>query len=216
MPTRTSTDRLPAAPDWSLELRFERFATAVVLANPVNAADEAVHGVPIGLNNVWLRAGEPLQPKGTGAQVQFVALEIEVHVESEPPLLRNVHVEIDVPRLLVEPHGEAGEGIPDLLASGMVVAAVGVFLPVYLFVIIPAPYFRQHRDQPIVKGFVEGVSAAATGAIAGADYVLATRSLVDLPTVLIAVATFAVLTRWRISELWLIAGAAVMGLLIRA
>jgi chromate transporter len=101
-------------------------------------------------------------------------------------------------------------------ASGMVVAAIGVFLPVYLFVVIPAPYFRQHRDQPIVKGFVEGVSAAATGAIAGAAYVLATRSLLDLPTVLIAVATFAVLTRWKISELWLIAGAAVMGLLIRA
>jgi chromate transporter len=100
--------------------------------------------------------------------------------------------------------------------SGMVIAAIGVFLPVYLFVVIPAPYFRKHRDQPIVKGFVEGVSAAATGAIAGAAYVLATRSLLDLPTVLIAVATFAVLTRWKISELWLIAGAAVMGLLIRA
>jgi chromate transporter len=100
--------------------------------------------------------------------------------------------------------------------SGMVVAAIGVFLPVYLFVVLPAPYFRRHRDQPIVKGFVEGVSAAATGAIAGAAYVLATRSLLDLPTVLIAVATFVVLTRWKISELWLIAGAAVMGLLIRA
>jgi chromate transporter len=99
---------------------------------------------------------------------------------------------------------------------GMIAAAVGVFLPVYLFVVLPAPYFRRHRDQPIVKAFVKGVSAAATGAIAGAAYVLATRALVDLPTALIAVTTFVVLARWNISELWLIAGAAVIGLAFRA
>jgi chromate transporter len=99
---------------------------------------------------------------------------------------------------------------------GMAVAAIGVFLPVYLLVVLPAPYFRRHRDQPVVKAFVAGVSAAATGAIAGAAYVLATRALIDLPTVLIALTTFAVLTRWRISELWLIAAAAVLGLWVRA
>jgi chromate transporter len=99
--------------------------------------------------------------------------------------------------------------------SGMFVAAVGVFLPVYLFVVLPAPYFRRHRDQPVVKAFVAGVSAAATGAIAGAAYVLAARSLTDFSTAAIALTTFAVLARWKISELWLIAGAGVFGLLAR-
>jgi chromate transporter len=99
--------------------------------------------------------------------------------------------------------------------AGMVVAAVGVFLPVYLFVVLPAPYFRRHRDQPVMKAFVGGVSAAATGAIAGAAYVLATRSLMDVPTLAIALVTFAVLARWKISELWLIAGAGVLGLVLR-
>jgi chromate transporter len=97
---------------------------------------------------------------------------------------------------------------------GLVVSAIGVFLPVYLFVVLPAPYFRRHRDQPIVKAFVEGVTAAATGAIAGAAYVLALRSLTDLPTLAIALVTFAVLWRWKISELWLIGAAAVVGLVI--
>ena len=97
---------------------------------------------------------------------------------------------------------------------GMTVAAVGVFLPVYLFVVLPAPYFRRHRDQPVVKAFVEGVSAAATGAIAGAAYVLATRTLVDLTTVAIALTTLVILMRWKISELWLIGAAAVFGLII--
>ena len=99
---------------------------------------------------------------------------------------------------------------------GMTVAALGVFLPVYLFVVVPAPYFRRHRDQPIVKAFVDGVSAAATGAIAGAAYVLATRTLVDAFTIAIAVITFAVLTRWRVSELWLIAAAGILGWLVAA
>jgi chromate transporter len=98
---------------------------------------------------------------------------------------------------------------------GMTVAALGVFLPVYLFVVIPAPYFRRHRSQPAVKAFVDGVTAAATGAIAGAAYVLATRALVDLWTAAMAVATFAALARFKISELWLIGAAGAAGLAIR-
>ena len=99
--------------------------------------------------------------------------------------------------------------------AGMTVAALGVFLPVYLFVVLPAPYFRRHRSQPVIKAFVEGVSAAATGAIAGAAYVLGTRALVDVWTVAIAVVTFVVLMRWKVSELWLIGAAAAVGLLLR-
>ena len=97
---------------------------------------------------------------------------------------------------------------------GMVVAAVGVFLPVYLFVIIPAPYFRRYRSEPLVKGFVDGVSAGATGAIAGAAYVLATRAIIDVWTAAIALTTLGVLWRWKISELWLIGAAGLAGLVI--
>jgi chromate transporter len=98
--------------------------------------------------------------------------------------------------------------------AGMFVAAVGVFLPVYLFVVIPAPYFRRHRDQPLIGAFVQGVSAAATGAIAGAAFVLARRAITDGWTAALAITTLLVLTRWKISELWLIGGAAVVGLLL--
>ena len=99
---------------------------------------------------------------------------------------------------------------------GMTVAALGVFLPVYLFVIVPAPYFRRYRSHPILGGFVDGVSAAATGAIAGAAYVLAVRTIVDAWTATLAVVTCVILTRWKISELWLIAGAAIVGLALRS
>lgn len=64
---------------------------------------------------------------------------------------------------------------------GAIAAAVGVFVPCYLFVIIPAPYFRRFADDARVKAFVDGVTAAATGAIAGAAFVLGRRALIDLP-----------------------------------
>ncbi len=95
---------------------------------------------------------------------------------------------------------------------GATLAAVGVFLPVYLFVVIPSPWFKKHGKHPQLNAFVKGVTAAATGAIAGACAVLSRRAIVDLPTGLIAVATLALLIRWKIPEPWLIAAAAVAGL----
>lgn len=98
---------------------------------------------------------------------------------------------------------------------GMTVAAVGVFAPVYLVVVVLAPYFRRHSRQLRIQAFVQGVTAAATGAIAGAAVVLARRAFIDVWTLAIGALTLAVLTRWKISELWMIAAAAALGLWLR-
>jgi chromate transporter len=96
-------------------------------------------------------------------------------------------------------------------------ASVGVFLPCYLFVIIPAPYFRRFGGHPGVKAFVEGVTAAATGAIGGAAFVLGRRALVDLPTVAIALATWFVFSRWKkVPEPLVIVAAGLVGLLLHS
>lgn len=76
-------------------------------------------------------------------------------------------------------------------------AALGVFLPCYFFVILPAPYFRRFADNIRVKAFVDGVTAAATGAIAGAAFVLARRAIIDIPTVLIAATTWFVFSYFK-------------------
>src|SRR5947208_6239874 len=76
---------------------------------------------------------------------------------------------------------------------GAVVAASAVFAPPYFSVLFGAPYYRRFAQNPQVKAFVQGVTAAAVGAIAGAAYILARRSLIDLPTVLIGVATLTIL-----------------------
>jgi chromate transporter len=95
---------------------------------------------------------------------------------------------------------------------GMTAAAAGVFLPVFLFVVLPAPMFRRHVDRPALRAFVDGVTAAATGAIGGAAFVLARRAIVDLPTAGLALAALLVLARWRVPEPLVIAAAGLLGL----
>ena len=100
---------------------------------------------------------------------------------------------------------------------GGLVAAIAVFLPCYLLVVIPARYFRRSVHDPRVKAFVDGVTAAAAGAIGGAAFVLGRRAIVDVPTALIAVATLIVLTRVKgVSEPILILGAGVLGIAVTA
>jgi chromate transporter len=103
-----------------------------------------------------------------------------------------------------------------LVASfpGAVAAAVGVFLPVYLFVVIPFRWFDRVSGNPQVQAFVGGVTAAASGAIAGACVVLARRAIVDVPTLLIALAALGITWRVKIPEPVLIAVGAAVGLLL--
>jgi chromate transporter len=98
--------------------------------------------------------------------------------------------------------------------AGGVTAATGVFLPTYLFVVIPYPWFDRFSDNPQVRAFVSGVTAAAAGAIAGACVVLGRRAIFDPPTALLALAAFGLLWRFKTPEPILIAGAAAAGLLV--
>ena len=97
---------------------------------------------------------------------------------------------------------------------GAVAAAVGIFLPVYIFTVVPAPWFSRNRDNVQLKAFVQGATAAATGALSGAVVVLAARAIYDIPTAGIALATLAILWRYRIPEPIVVLAAAAAGLAI--
>ncbi len=99
---------------------------------------------------------------------------------------------------------------------GAFLAAVGVFLPVYLFVVVPYPWFDRFSENPQVKTFVQGVTAAATGAIAGACVVLARRAIIDLPTFVIALGALALLSRVKVPEPIVIVVAGALGIAIFA
>ena len=99
--------------------------------------------------------------------------------------------------------------------SGATVAALATFLPCYLFTILPAPYFKNYGKLPGLIAFVDGVTAAAIGAIAGAVIVLSRRSIVDVPTAALAIATAALLWRFKkLPEPLVVAAAAAIGLAV--
>ena len=98
--------------------------------------------------------------------------------------------------------------------AGAILAAIGIFLPVYVFTVLPAPWFKRHRDNPQLKAFVDGATAAATGAITGAVVVLATRAITDWPTALIGLASLGVLWRFKVPEPVLVVISGLIGLVL--
>jgi chromate transporter len=95
---------------------------------------------------------------------------------------------------------------------GAMAAAIGIFVPVYIFTVVPAPWFSRNRDNVQLKAFVQGATAAATGALSGAVVVLAARAIYDVPTAIIALVTFGVLWRFKVPEPIVVLVAAAVGL----
>lgn len=99
--------------------------------------------------------------------------------------------------------------------AGACVAALGTFLPCYLFTVLPAPYFKKYGRLPAVKAFVDGITAAAVGAISGSVIVIAKRSVIDWPTTLLALVTVLLLWRFRkLQEPVIVVAAALIGLAV--
>jgi chromate transporter len=114
---------------------------------------------------------------------------------------------------------------------GAAVATVAIFLPIYLGVVVPGPWFVRHRGAPWLRAFVKGATAAAAGAIAGAWFVLTREALtnipsgrvrltveltdavaLDVPAVLIFLASLVVLWRWRLKEPLVVLAGGLLGL----
>lgn len=100
--------------------------------------------------------------------------------------------------------------------SGATIAALGVFLPCYLFTVIPAPYFKKISQNKSIKAFVDGITAGVIGALVGAVIVIAIRTIVDIPTALIAIGTVLILIYTKkLQEPHIIGIAALLGVLIK-
>jgi chromate transporter len=100
---------------------------------------------------------------------------------------------------------------------GACVAALATFLPCYLFTVALAPSFKKIAKNASIKAFVEGITAAVIGALVGSVIIIGFRSIIDIPTSLIAVASvLALLFIKKIHEPYIIGLAAIIGLLIKA
>jgi chromate transporter len=99
---------------------------------------------------------------------------------------------------------------------GACVAALATFLPCYLFTVALAPSFKKIAKNASIKAFVDGITAAVIGALVGSVIIIGLRSITDIPAIIIGVsAVLALLYIKKIQEPYIIAAAALLGLLIK-
>ncbi|WP_295676956.1 chromate transporter [uncultured Mucilaginibacter sp.] len=99
---------------------------------------------------------------------------------------------------------------------GACIAALATFLPCYLFTVALAPSFKKIAKNSSIKAFVDGITASVIGALVGSVIVIAMRSIVDVPTGIIALAAvLALLYFKKMQEPYIIGAAAVIGLILK-
>jgi chromate transporter len=98
--------------------------------------------------------------------------------------------------------------------SGAIVASVAIFTPIYLGVVVPGRWFLRHRDNPQIRAFVSGATAAAAGALSGAVVVLTRQAITDWITATIGLTTLALLWRFKVPEPYTVIGAGMLGILL--
>ncbi|HEV7620451.1 MAG TPA: chromate transporter, partial [Flavisolibacter sp.] len=99
---------------------------------------------------------------------------------------------------------------------GACIAALATFLPCYLFTILPAPYFKKYGKNPSIKAVIDGVTAAAIGALAGAVIVMAKKQITDTVSLVIVLITLtAIIFIKRLQDPLIILVAAIFGLIVK-
>ena len=199
--------------------RLSARATPLIFLSGLNPLLAGIHGVAAAttvaaLALFFLKAGAFVFGSGL-AIVPFLygGVVTKFHWLTERQFVDAVAVAMITPGPVVITAAFIGYLVAGLI--GAVVAGLAVFAPPYFIVLFGAPYYRRFAQNPQVKAFVQGVTAAAVGAIAGAAYILARRSLVDTATVIIGLTTLAILMfTKRIPEPIVILAAGAVGVLL--
>jgi chromate transporter len=96
------------------------------------------------------------------------------------------------------------------------VATLGIFLPSFVFVAVSGPLVPRLRRSPLAGAFLDGVNVAALALMMAVTWQLGRAAMVDAVTVGLAVVSAVLLVRYRVNSVWLIVGAAVLGILASA
>lgn len=97
---------------------------------------------------------------------------------------------------------------------GAVVATLGIFLPSFVFVWAIRLLIDRLRQSETLSGFLDGVNAAALALMAAVTVQLTQSALVDVPTIILALASGILLIRFKVNSTWLIVGGGLIGLVI--
>jgi chromate transporter len=101
-------------------------------------------------------------------------------------------------------------------APGAAVATVAIFLPSFFYVALLAPVLFRLRQSAWMAAFLDSVNVCAVALMGGVTFRLAADALRGWPAWTIAVASLAVLLRWKVSPAWVVLGGGIVGLLLAA
>jgi len=97
---------------------------------------------------------------------------------------------------------------------GAFFAAFAIFLPSFIFILIAAPYLKKVKSIPWVKAFLKGINAAVIGTILASILFLIPNGLIDIWTILIAIAGFVALWKFKVNVFYCVGVAGILGILI--
>jgi chromate transporter len=96
--------------------------------------------------------------------------------------------------------------------TGAISATAGIFLPAFLLVAMSGWMIPRLRQSRLTGAFLDGVNAAALALMAAVTWQLGRASVIDIPTVALAIVSALLLFRFRVNSAWLMLGGAVAGL----
>jgi chromate transporter len=99
---------------------------------------------------------------------------------------------------------------------GAVLATIGIFLPGFVLVALSGPLLPQIRQSQVASAILDGVVVGALALMAVVAWQLGRASVTNWFTVLIFVASAVAVLRFRVNSAWVIAGAALLGIVVRA
>ena len=99
---------------------------------------------------------------------------------------------------------------------GAALATLGMFLPAFVYVGVTAGFLPKLRKSPVASAFLDGVNAAAVALMAFVGWQFARATLVNVPAVVLAIASAVLVFRYKINSAWLVLGGAVAGIFLHA
>ena len=99
---------------------------------------------------------------------------------------------------------------------GAIVATIGIFLPAFVFVAVSGPLIPRLRRSRVAGAALDGVNAASMALMALVTWQLGRAAIVDMPSVLIAVASVALLATRRVNSAWLVLAGGLVGVAVEA
>jgi len=98
---------------------------------------------------------------------------------------------------------------------GAVLATLGMFLPVFVYVGVTARFLPKLRKSAVASAFLDGVSAAAVALMAVVGWQFARAAIVNMPAIVLMVFGAVLVFRYKVNSAWLVLGGAIVGIVLR-